>query len=811
MTRPTAWIVSFALAFLTVALYWPTLHYPASVVDDPDIAVQNPHVQNGLSREGVRWAFTTFHFGNWQPLTWLSLELDSTLYGRNKEFGFHLTSVLVHALSSALLFLVLRAMTGSPWPSAFVAALFAWHPLNVESATWIAERKGVLGTLFWIIAMAAYVYYTRRPSIRRYLLLGLAVVLGLMAKPMLLPFPFVLLLLDYWPLGRVRSPWSVVRSKEEHARLTADYGLRTLVLEKLPLIVLVVGWSYLAFAAQQDLGAVSSLERYPPAIRLGNAAVSYVAYVWQMVFPWNLAFFYPHPGSSLSLVKVLGATLVLVVTTAIMLTQLRWRPYLAVGWFWYLGVLVPVIGLIQIGEHAMADRYMYVPAIGIFWASTWWVMETCLAHGVQAKALGRLGIGILAIFAVLSHRQMGYWRSFKDVWERSLAVNEQNAMAHNSLGTYYFRERRFSSAAEEFEQAVAIEPRSSRFLHNYALTLERLGGVKEAEQQCAKAFQLDPSPLFLHSWGNLLRQLGRDDEALAKLRTAIDQEPHQAEFHVSLGSLLAELGRREEAAVEYEKAKALNPDYLAPYVGLGNLAVELGDFKDAARYFRVANHFNPESPEPHVKRGIALQAQGYLNEARDEYEMAGEAGREWVLDCLRLTMAQMASRELTGHETDRERKNLAEFYRQPFVARYAESARLYALAFHDNPALADDPRQSKRFEAALAAAKAGLGKGKDPPASEEERSRLRRQASAWLQAELAVRKKDAARNDFATRAAVRKSLRMWQRNIDLAPLRDAAALKNLPETERYEWEMFWQEVESVRKSTVSFAPDISHR
>jgi hypothetical protein len=414
--------------------------------DNSNVFIIN-NVQAGVTPESITWAFTATRASNWHPLTWLSHILDFQLFGLNAGWH-HLINVLFHIANTLLLFFVLRGMTGALWRSGFVAALFALHPLHVESVAWVSERKDVLSTFFWILTMWGYAGYVRRPGIKRYLLVLLLFALGLMAKPMLVTLPFVLLLLDYWPLGRLQPGSSLNGSRSEQRSL----GLK-LILEKIPLFFLSAGSSVATFMVQKSGGAVASLDSMPLSARVANALVSYVSYLGKMFWPYHLAVPYPL-RAELPGWHVAGSSALLLAITLLALRAVRRRPYLAVGWLWYLGTLVPVIGLVHIGSQAMADRYTYVPLVGIFVVIAWGISE--LAAGWRYRKIGLTALGsvVLAILMVTSWHQVGYWKSSVTLLERSISVNPNNPVASMNLGHALIAGGKLEQGIDQFSEAL---------------------------------------------------------------------------------------------------------------------------------------------------------------------------------------------------------------------------------------------------------------------------------------------------------------------------------------------------------------------
>jgi protein O-mannosyl-transferase len=795
--------VGASLVILTLLVYCRTFDHPFVELDDRFYVTQNQHVQAGLTAEGVRWAFTTYDCANWHPLTWLSLQLDGTLYGGRNAGGFHVTNVLLHAANTLLLFLILDRMTGLVWRSAVVAALFALHPLHVESVAWVADRKDVLSTLFWMLTLAAYVAYVRRPGVGRYLPVVAALGLGLMAKPMLVTLPFVLLLLDYWPLRRWRHEPAIVpapappkaarrgkpsrRSRETPAAvappaLPAPVPWQHLVLEKLPLFIPVLTVCVATVLAQRAGQAVMSLERFPLAARLGNALVAYVAYLGQTFWPLHLAAFYPHPGATIPVAELLGAGLLLAIITAGVLGPGRRWPYLAVGWFWYLGTLVPVIGVVQVGTQAMADRYTYVPLVGISLLLVWGVSDLAVAWRVPRFGLAAAA-AVLSVCVVLTWTQIGYWAGDRLLWEHALAVTKNNATAHCNLGMYYYDHGQTDVARAELETAAALDPRSA-----------------------VAAINL----------GNAYWALGRREEALQQYRRAVELEPGYATARNYIGDALAALGRWEEARAEYERTVALTPGYAKGHASLGNVLVELGRPEEAVEEFQKAVALDPTDAQSHGALGQALLEQGRYDEAEASTRRALDVLpadsplrplASWQLQrCRRLqALEQRLPAVLEGKTRPSqagEWLELAWLCQQPRLGRYAAAARFYATAFAAEPKLAEDPDRPLRYQAARAAVLAGTGRGEDAASlGDKERAALREQALQWLRADLAFWTGPLRSGNDPNRAGAGQALQRWLQAPDLTGVRDPAELTNLPQAEREAWQEVWQKVRAVLAET----------
>ncbi|MCS6851435.1 MAG: tetratricopeptide repeat protein [Gemmataceae bacterium] len=564
-------LVGLGLALATVATFAPCLGADFLEYDDPDYVTANPHVCSGLSLDNVRWALTATDAGNWHPLTWLSLQVDAQIFGL-RPWGFHLTNVLLHAANTVLLVVVLRRLTGCLGRSAMVAALFAWHPLRVESVAWVAERKDVLSGFFALLTILAYGWYVERPHARRLALVGGMFALGLMAKPMLVTLPGLLLLLDVWPLERLsRAP------------------LRGLVVEKIPLFLLVVGACALTLHAQRQGGAVKPLDSWPIGQRLANAAVAYVAYLGKAVWPVHLAVLYPHPRDRLGMGEVWGATLLLLALTAAALTLVR-RPYLLVGWLWYLGTLVPVIGLVQVGEQAYADRYTYLPLIGVFLAGVWAVADG--VTGVTPRAV--LAGAILTACGLLTFRQATYWRDTVTLWEHTVAVTECNPVAHRNLGLAYLRRGRWDDAEGQLQAALALDPEMAGPQYFLGEVHLKRGEWAQAEERFRRAAACRPEAALPHNGlGLVALKQGRFAEAERAFAEAVRRRPQWAEAHSNRGLALWWQGETAAAVVACGHAVMLDPETAAYHRNLAMAQLTAGRAAEAAASFDRAGQLQP--------------------------------------------------------------------------------------------------------------------------------------------------------------------------------------------------------------------------
>jgi Tfp pilus assembly protein PilF len=516
----------------TFALFARTGRFDFINYDDPAYVYENPHARAGLSGSNLAWAFSATAAGNWHPLTWLSLMTDVSVFGA-RPGGMHLVNAALHALNAGLLFWTLRWTTGARWPSAWTAAIFALHPLHVESVAWISERKDVLSTLLWLLCTLAYVWYSRKRSAWRYAAVLFLLALGLMAKPMLVTLPFVFLLLDYWPLAR--------------------RGARQLILEKLPMIALVLASAFMTYHAQSAGNAVQSEQRFPLILRVENAAISYVSYLSKTFVPRGLSIYYPHPavvaaGDAASLhARALGAAALLVAITVVAISSRKRYPWLIVGWLWYLGTLVPVIGIVQVGSQAMADRYTYVPMIGILIAIAW------TASDVSRRSLPALRPVVItlattsvAACAVLAWRQIGYWRDSETLFRHALDVNPDNPAANNNLATILASRGQLSEAADHFRRAIAATPDNPLAHRNLARVYAQTGNIDAAISELAEALRLsdtagisEPAALaFDHNLlGRMLLSRGRRDEAIVHLRRATELEPGNPKYRADWEAL----------------------------------------------------------------------------------------------------------------------------------------------------------------------------------------------------------------------------------------------------------------------------------
>jgi Flp pilus assembly protein TadD len=609
MWGPRLALAAALLAMLTVAVYAPVRHHAFVDYDDTLYVTDNPEVQRGLTLDGLRYAFGVAA-ANWHPLTILSHMLDCEIFGLHAG-GHHLTSLALHVVDAELLLLILAGMTGALWPSAWVAALFALHPLHVESVAYVAQRKDVLSTLFFLLTIAVYARYAARPGFWRYAAVVVCLALGLAAKPMLVTLPFVLLLLDLWPLGRAR----------------ASTAFR-LVVEKLPLLALSAADSAVTVAFQARSGAVGSLGAYPLGMGVANALTSTVDYLGQTLWPVRLACFYPYPAS-IPPWRVAGAACLLLAVTALALSCWRRAPYLIVGWLWYLGTLVPVIGVVQVGLQARADRYTYVPLIGIFIMVAWGTRDLALkvAHRADGTGVRRVlaGLGVLAVVActVVSRAQVGTWRNSATLFAHAIAVTDGNFLAHNNLGLARQRAGDLDGAEAELREALRLAPDYVDAHFNLGLTLERQGRLDAAVAEYVEVLRRAPAHArALASLGAARHEQGDLDGAVADLRRALALHPDLLEAHVNLGAVLHAQGDLASAAAEYTAALRLAPANPEAHNNLGNVLAQQGRLDEAARHYEAALAARPDFADAHYNLGNVHAARGDLAGAIAEFSAA---------------------------------------------------------------------------------------------------------------------------------------------------------------------------------------------
>jgi protein O-mannosyl-transferase len=561
-------VIYLFLAGISLAVFSQTVRHDFVNFDDDLYIYNTPAIQAGLTITGIAQAFVSPHAGNWHPLTTISHMLDCQLYGLNAG-GHHATNVVLHTIAALLLFCVLRQMTCAIWKSAIVAALFAVHPLHVESVAWVSERKDVLSAVFFMLTLIAYVRYVGAPSIARYLTVAIVFAFGLMSKSMLVSTPLILLLLDYWPLRRIQrsnvgSRWSVASS---------------LLIEKIPLLVLSAVVAGITFILQKR--ATGAIPPLPFLWRAENALASYVIYVWKTLWPIHLAVFYPHPNDTLAIWEVIFAILLLLAITAAAIVFRSQRPYLLTGWFWYLIMLVPVIGLVQVGEQGHADRYTYLPHVGLFLAVVWFAADLATVRRSRLQLGISTAVAALVMLALVctSFIQTSYWRNSETLWTHALAVTVDNDVAHNNLGYLCVDRDELDKAISHFETALRIRSRK-RDLH------------------------YDVGSAFMQmNLANALAQKGQSDEAMLHYNEAIKLQPYYADAYYNRGSVLFGQGRVDEAIADWERTLQMQPSDANAHTGLGNALLQKGSIREAISHYEQALTLAPE--DPHCRNNLA--------------------------------------------------------------------------------------------------------------------------------------------------------------------------------------------------------------
>jgi len=583
-------ILCLLLILGTLALYNPASRHPFVNFDDDGYVTNNPHVRAGLSGETVRWAFTTTELANWHPLTWLSHALDFQLFGLNPA-GHHDTNILLHAANVTLLFLLLQWTTGFTGRSLMVAALFAVHPVNVESVAWIAERKNLLSMLFFLLALWSYAWYARNPGAGRYAAVAGLFALGLMAKPQIITLPFLLLLWDYWPLRRMFS------APQDGTAKYVSRSFSYLIVEKIPLFLLSLASAIITMKAQKAGGAVRSALEFSFPVRLENALVSYARYVGKAFWPSRLAPLYPHPGNSLAGWQVAGASLVLVASTALVLAMRRER-YLAVGWFWFLGTLVPMIGLVQVGEAAMADRYAYLPFIGLFLMVIWGVSDWAARRKIATKALAVPAGGVLCALMVVAHIQLGYWGDNVTLWSHAVEVTGPNFVAQDNLGGALLLRGNLEEAMPHFRMAAQINPQDPLSALNIANYELQQGWVQPAMDLFRQVLSVTANT-------------GLRSNALTGMGWAYRHE-----------------GQGEQAERSYEEALRLVPENARAWIGMGLVAQKSGDLERAVRCFSGAVQIQPTSVS-YLLLAQALEKTGHPADAQSALQAGQRISGDW--------------------------------------------------------------------------------------------------------------------------------------------------------------------------------------
>jgi tetratricopeptide (TPR) repeat protein len=635
----TVSLLCAVLIAITLATYWQVTGFELLSLDDETYVSSNEHVKGGPTIQNLGWAFALAdqarRSSNYHPLTWVSLMLDTRIYGGTTEEGtrglegYHLTNMVFHIVNTLLLFAVVLRLTGYPWRSAFAAALFAVHPLHVESVAWVAERKDVLSTMFWLLTVLAYLWYRRRPGSIRYAVVLLLFAVGLLAKPMLVTLPLVMLMLDFWPLKRFSA------ISQPASRIEATEPIWKPLVEKIPFLALTVASCFLTYTAQQLGGAVASVNIIALGPRVANALVSYIIYLLKMVWPSGLAPMYPYPVHGWAIYEIAGAVVVLAALTWLAVSLARSRPYFTVGWFWYVVTLVPVIGLVQVGFQGWADRYTYIPLIGIFIILAMGIPEL-VERWTGRKALAAAGAAVVGVLAVFAHAQAAYWHDSTKLFERSIKITGSNWFMENALGRLQMQEvwrlaqlgkmdesdKLNAVALEHFRKAVAADPTIADCHNNLGYALRALDHMDEAVEEFRKTLSLDPDHIEARlNLANTLAQLGRLDEAIKEYERARRDHPDVVGTYAGLAMLMERTGQYAQAEQLYRRVLREDPRELFARSNLGDLLLNrLGRTDEAIEQYREALRIEPRFAAARYNLAVALQKKGDLEDAVAEYD-----------------------------------------------------------------------------------------------------------------------------------------------------------------------------------------------
>jgi tetratricopeptide (TPR) repeat protein len=620
--------VCLLLFILTLSVYWQVNNHAFINFDDDVYVTDNHNVQAGLTLEGLKFAFSFVERTYWHPLTWLSHMLDCQLFGLNAGLH-HLMNLLFHMANSLLLFAILKRMSGALWQSAFVAALFALHPINVDSVAWVSERKNLLSTFFWLLTMLAYVRYTERPNFYKYTIVFVTLALGLLAKTMLVTLPFVFLLLDYWPLRRYRLAHSEVGNNEKADKFMLGSVKKSqtlgLILEKVPLLALSAGMINLSSSSVQEYGIVLSLESVSMKLRIANALVSYIKYLAKMIWPQRLAIYYPFP-KIIPMWQTIAAFMLLVFISVLVIKALKRAPYLAVGWLWYLGTLVPVIGLIQAGLWpAMADRWAYVPLIGIFIMVAWGIPDLAARWHFKKTWLSLAAATVLSVFVVTTWLHVRIWADSITLFEHAIKVTTNNFVAHNNLGTALKEQGRIAEAIHHYQEALRLLPGYAKAHNNIGAVMENQGRIAEAILHYTEAVRIDPENALIHyNLGHVLGEQDRMAEAIGHYVKALQIKPDFADAYNNLGVALLRLGKITQAIDYLQEAVRLKPDAVAMQDNLKSALTAQEKSEKELSKLQAALQQKPVDAHLYYKMGELYKSNGRLDEAIAQFQKAIE-------------------------------------------------------------------------------------------------------------------------------------------------------------------------------------------
>ena len=615
-------IFALLIIILVCIAYTPVLHNDFVNFDDDIYVTENFHINDGVTPKNIQWTFTAVYAKNWHPLTWLSHMLDIQIFGMN-PFGHHLTNLIFHLFNAFLLFIILKKMSGAYWKSLIVMALFALHPIHVESVAWVSERKDVLSTFFWMLAIWSYIHYIKKSGVKNYLLICACFILSLLAKPMGVTFPFVLLLLDHWPLARLK------KSSANQNFKVSQYPLQFLIVEKVPFFLISAASCAVTFYAQNKGGALGSFELYPLVIRLANAIISYTQYIIKMVYPTDFAIFYPHPGMpQLSFLMI--ASLFLILITLLSILTFKRYPWIFTGWFWYLGILFPVIGVIQVGAQGMADRYTYTPMIGIYilvvWAIDHWLYTKKLSQKTFFSVSILMVLTITVALSILTFHQIQYWKNSTSLFQHTINVTKNNYVAHNNLANAMMKAGQIEAAVFHYSEALQIKPDYLLALGNIGLAYERLDRNNDALKSYFKALNIDPeNENVLTNIGNIFSNSGNKEKAINYYEKAIFYNPDYVIAHMNLGNLQMKSGDLDKAMSHYTKVLEINLGHKEiAHNQIGNLLTKAGDIHSAIKHYLLALKIAPDYKDAHNNIGVAFARTGKLEEAVSHFRRALE-------------------------------------------------------------------------------------------------------------------------------------------------------------------------------------------
>ncbi|MBK5273631.1 MAG: tetratricopeptide repeat protein [Desulfuromonadales bacterium] len=607
-------VLCIALVVITLAVYFQVGDHPFSTFDDPSYVTDNVHISSGITGKNISWAFSSVEAANWHPITWLSHMTDAQIYGLNPR-GHHLTNVLIHSISTVLLIFLLLRLTGSLWQSIFVAALFALHPLHVESVAWVAERKDVLSAFFWFVSLLFYAEYVVKHRPASYIFSLISFMLGLMSKPMLVTLPLVMLLIDFWPFDRYVH--------EEHKQgQRQHFVIISLIKEKIPFFACSLISGIVTIYAQHEGGAVSSFESISLIYRIENAMIAYVKYIGKTVWPHDLAVLYPLPSEFQFWQIICSLSFLLLVSIAVIATRLRF-PYLLVGWFWFIVTLLPVIGLIQVGSQSMADRYSYIPSIGLFIIAAWGVPD--LIRGMQHRdgILALVGSAVIFASVVLTWQQLRYWRDSISLYQHSLQVAPGSYSVHYNLGLALAEKGNLNAAIHQYHEAIRIRPNHPDSHGSLGLALAEKGDLDAAIRECQVALQLSPNDAKAHyNLGFTLDMNGNLEAAIREYQEAIRISPNNLKAHNNLGVALVRKGDLDSAIREYKVALQINPDDTKTHYNLGRVYAKKGYLDAAIHEFQVTLRISPNFKDAYINMADALLSKGDLDSAIREYQNA---------------------------------------------------------------------------------------------------------------------------------------------------------------------------------------------